>query len=298
MNALEVKNISKRYGEKVALENVSLEIPEGSIYGLLGPNGAGKTTLIRILNEIIYPDSGEIIMEGQPLTAELVRKIGYLPEERGLYTDMKVYDQLIYFAHLKRMTTEDAKAQIKFWFERLDMKDFVHKKITELSKGMAQKVQFVLSILHKPSFLIFDEVFSGFDPVNANLIKEQILFLNQQGTTILFSSHRMENVEEICTHAALIHHAQVVLDGSIEEIKNRYRDKIFDVRTENQIVLDESQGYTIIQQAPHEAIIQIHEDKNTKNVLPFLLAHNDITHFSEVIPSLNEIFVKTVSDEV
>ncbi len=298
MDALEVKSISKSYGSNIALENVNLNIPKGSIYGLLGPNGAGKTTLIRILNQIIFPDSGEIYMNGERLSPELVRRIGYLPEERGLYSDMKVYDQLIYFAHLKRMSTADAQKQIKFWFDRLDMQTFVHRKITELSKGMAQKVQFVLSILHQPDFLIFDEVFSGFDPVNANLIKEQILYLNEQGTTILFSSHRMENVEEICTHAALIHHAHLVLDGSMEDIKAKYREKIYDVRTESPIVLDERQGYTIIQQATHEGIIQIADDKTTKDVLPFLLAQNDITHFSEVIPSLHEIFVKTVSDEV
>ncbi len=294
---LDIQNVSKSYGDKVALEDVSLSIPSGSIYGLLGPNGAGKTTLIRIINRIIYADKGKILFRGQEMTDEDVYKVGYLPEERGLYADMNIGDQLVYFGQLKNMTTEDARSQVKFWFERLDIQDFYKKKLKELSKGMAQKVQFVLSVLHRPQLVVFDEVFSGFDPVNANLIKEQIFYLNDQGTTILFSSHRMENVEEMCTHAALIHNSHLVLNGEINDIRNQYREGIYKLRTQGEISLTPNEKFEVLENEKQMGMIRLHDGVETSQVLRTLIDTNDIVLFEEVIPSLNEIFVKIVSDE-
>ena len=229
---LVAKDVSKSYGDHQALRNISLEIPENCIYGLLGPNGAGKTTFIRIVNQITYQDSGEVLFNGKPLAPEHIAQIGYLPEERGLYKSMKVGDQALYLAQLKGLSRTEAKKRLKYWFDRLDIGDWWGKKIQELSKGMAQKIQFIVTILHEPKLLIFDEPFSGFDPINANIIKDEILQLKEQGTSIIFSTHRMESVEELCEYIALIHKSEKILDGKLSEIKKSYKNNIFNVGLE------------------------------------------------------------------
>ena len=226
-NILEVKKVVKQYGDYIALNEVSLSVPNGSICGLLGPNGAGKTSLIRIINQITMPDSGEIILDGEKLQPKHIQYIGYLPEERGLYKSMKVGEQALYLAQLKGLSKSEAKERLKYWFERLEIGDWWNKKIQELSKGMAQKVQFIVTVMHTPKLLIFDEPFSGFDPVNANLVKDEIIELNKKGTSIIFSTHRMETVEELCDEIALINHSRVVLVGEKEEVQNRYKQNIF-----------------------------------------------------------------------
>ncbi len=294
---LDIQHVSKSYGDNIALDDVSLSIPQGSIYGLLGPNGAGKTTLIRIINRIIYADKGIVYFNQNEMKDEDVHRIGYLPEERGLYMDMTVGDQLIYFGQLKGMNRAHAIDRMKFWFERLGMQDFGPKKVKELSKGMAQKVQFVLSVLHEPELVIFDEVFSGFDPVNANLIKDQILYLNENGVTILFSSHRMENVEELCTHAAMIHESHLVLNGSLAEIKDRYREGVFRVKTSEPVRISPEDAYEAISTEGNEALISIPSLQNTRTAIESLAKENNILVFEEVIPSLNDIFVKIVNHD-
>uniref|UniRef100_UPI002FD92257 ABC transporter ATP-binding protein n=1 Tax=Flavobacterium sp. TaxID=239 RepID=UPI002FD92257 len=222
-NILEVKNVVKTYGDFTALNEVSLTIPKGSIYGLLGPNGAGKTSLIRIINQITLPDSGEILLDGEKLNLNHIQNIGYMPEERGLYKTMKVGEQCLYLAQLKGLSKLDATKELKYWFERLEIQGWWNKKIQELSKGMAQKIQFVVTVLHKPKLLILDEPFSGFDPVNANLIKDEIIELNKQGTSVIFSTHRMESVEEMCDHIALIHKSNKLIEGKLSDVKKEYR---------------------------------------------------------------------------
>ncbi len=294
---LDIQHISKSYGDMVALSDVSISIPRGSIYGLLGPNGAGKTTLIRIINRIIYADKGHVFLNQNEMQDQDVRRIGYLPEERGLYMDMTVGDQLLYFGQLKGMSVQHARSQMHMWFERLGMQDFGPKKVKELSKGMAQKVQFVLSVLHEPVLVIFDEVFSGFDPVNANLIKEQILYLNKQGVSILFSSHRMENVEELCTHAAMINNSKLVLNGSLDDIKNRYRDGRFRVQGSSELILNPTEKYKIIDHQGSSATISLPSLDDTQPALQDLMQQNNILVFEELVPSLNDIFVKTVQHD-
>ncbi|HZH70625.1 MAG TPA: ATP-binding cassette domain-containing protein, partial [Flavobacteriaceae bacterium] len=226
---LVAENIYKHYGNHTALNNISISVPEGSIFGLLGPNGAGKTTFIRIINQITMPDQGSVTLDGEMLKPEHVQYIGYLPEERGLYKSMKVGEQALYLAQLKGLSKSQAKERLKYWFDRLDIGDWWDKKIEELSKGMAQKIQFVVTVLHQPKLLIFDEPFSGFDPVNANLIKEEILQLQKEGATVIFSTHRMESVEELCGHIALINHANKVLDGKVSDIKISYKSNTYQV---------------------------------------------------------------------
>src|SRR5690606_13442563 len=226
---LEVNNVSKFYGDYKALNNVSLSIDKGSIFGLLGPNGAGKTTLIRIINQITMPDSGSIILDGEPLKPNHIKDIGYLPEERGLYKTMKVGEQALYLAQLKGLSKSEAKERLKYWIERLHIGDWWDKRIQELSKGMAQKIQFVVTVLHKPKLLIFDEPFSGFDPINANLIKDEILNLRDEGATIIFSTHRMESVEEMCDHIALIHKSNKILDGKLVDIKREHKSNTYEI---------------------------------------------------------------------
>ncbi|HIE45149.1 MAG TPA: ATP-binding cassette domain-containing protein, partial [Flavobacteriaceae bacterium] len=228
-NLLEVKNVTKKFGNFTALNNVSITVPKNSIFGLLGPNGAGKTTLIRIINQITMPDSGEVFLDGEPLKNEDVQYIGYLPEERGLYKNMKVGEQAIYLAMLKGMSKKEAKENLKYWFDKFDIASWWNKKINELSKGQAQKVQFVITVMHKPKLLIFDEVFSGLDPINANLIRDEILELRDKGTTIIFSTHRMESVEELCDHIALIDHSNKILEGNLIDIKKEFKTNTFEV---------------------------------------------------------------------
>lgn len=303
---LEVKNVVKQYGDYVALNSVSLSIPKGSIYGLLGPNGAGKTSLIRIINQITLPDSGEVLLDGEKLQPHHIQQIGYLPEERGLYKSMKVGEQCLYLAQLKGLSKKEAKIQLDYWFEKLDIKGWWNKKIEELSKGMAQKIQFVVCVLHQPKLLIFDEPFSGFDPVNANIIKDEILGLKEKGTTIIFSTHRMESVEELCDHIALIHKSNKLIEGKLEEVKRQYRSNSFEVGilTDNVegLMYDLTQKFTVgpanFKSLNQELKLEIQLGTGTPNeLLQVLTQRGQVTHFVEKIPSVNDIFIKTVTEK-
>lgn len=305
-NILEVHKVVKKYGDYTALNEVSLTVPKGSIYGLLGPNGAGKTSLIRIINQITMPDSGEIILDGEKLQPKHVQYIGYLPEERGLYKSMKVGEQCLYLAQMKGLSKAEAKAQLEYWFERLEIQGWWNKKIQELSKGMAQKIQFVVCVLHKPKLLIFDEPFSGFDPVNANLIKDEILALRDQGSTIIFSTHRMESVEELCDHIALLHKSNKLIEGRLDEVKKQYRTNSFEVGilTNNVegLMYDLTQKFTVGQanfKSLNEVLkLEIQLGNATPNELLHLLTQRgQVTHFVEKIPSVNDIFIQTVSEK-
>ena len=296
----------KQYGDYVALNSVSLSIPKGSIYGLLGPNGAGKTSLIRIINQITLPDSGEVLLDGEKLQPHHIQQIGYLPEERGLYKSMKVGEQCLYLAQLKGLSKKEAKVQLDYWFEKLDIKGWWNKKIEELSKGMAQKIQFVVCVLHQPKLLIFDEPFSGFDPVNANIIKDEILSLKEKGTTIIFSTHRMESVEELCDHIALIHKSNKLIEGKLEEVKRQYRSNSFEVGilTDNVegLMYDLTQKFTVgpanFKSLNQELKLEIQLGTGTPNeLLQVLTQRGQVTHFVEKIPSVNDIFIKTVTEK-
>ena len=301
---LEVNKVVKKYGDYTALNEVSLTVPKGSIYGLLGPNGAGKTSLIRIINQITLPDSGEIILDGEKLNPKHIQHIGYLPEERGLYKSMKVGEQCLYLAQMKGMSKAEAKVQLDYWFDRLGIQGWWNKKIQELSKGMAQKIQFVVCILHKPKLLIFDEPFSGFDPVNANSIKDEILALQEQGSTILFSTHRMESVEELCDHIALIHQSNKLIEGRLDEVKKQFRTNSFEVGilTDNVegLMLAITQNYTVqpthFKSLNNELKLEVNLGKSLPNeLLNILTGRGQVTHFAEKIPSVNDIFIQTVS---
>lgn len=303
---LEVKNVVKQYGDYTALNEVSLTVPKGSIYGLLGPNGAGKTSLIRIINQITMPDSGEIILDGEKLNPNHVSTIGYMPEERGLYKTMKVGEQCLYLAQLKGLSKAEAKRELDYWFDRLEIQGWWNKKMQELSKGMAQKVQFVVTVLHKPKLLILDEPFSGFDPVNANLIKDEIIELNRKGTSVIFSTHRMESVEEMCDHIALIHKSNKLIEGKLSDVKRQFRTNEYEVGilTDNieGLMYDLSQKFTLSQtdfKSLHDELkLQINIGTSTPNeLLNLLIQRGQVTHFMEKIPSVNDIFIKTVSDK-
>jgi len=304
-NILEVKNVVKQYGDYTALNSVSLSVPQGSIYGLLGPNGAGKTSLIRIINQITMPDSGEIILDGSILKSEDVLYIGYMPEERGLYKSMKVGEQCLYLAQLKGLSKNDAKTQLDYWFDRLEIQGWWNKKIQELSKGMAQKIQFVVTVLHKPKLLILDEPFSGFDPVNANLIKDEIIELNKQGTSVIFSTHRMESVEEMCDYIALIHKSNKLIEGKLTDVKKQFRTNSYEVGilSENVegLMYDLSQKFMLSQtdfkSLNDELKLEINLGTSTPNeLLNILISRGQVTHFMEKIPSVNDIFIKTVTE--
>ncbi len=302
---LEVRNVVKRYGDYTALNNVSLQVPRGSIYGLLGPNGAGKTSLIRIINQITMPDSGEVFLDGEKLNPKHIAHIGYMPEERGLYKSMKVGEQALYLAQLKGLSKKEAKAQLDYWFEKLEIKGWWNKKIQELSKGMAQKIQFVVTVLHQPKLLIFDEPFSGFDPVNANLIKDEILGLREKGATIIFSTHRMESVEEMCDHIALIHQSNKLIEGELHEVKKRYRTNTFEVgitaTDQNQLLSDINTRYKAVpanfKTLDEELKLQVSlpQGVTSRELLSYLIQQGDVTYFVEKIPSVNDIFIETVS---
>ena len=305
-NILEVKNVVKQYGDYTALNSVSLQVPKGSIYGLLGPNGAGKTSLIRIINQITMPDSGEIILDGEKLAPHHVKNIGYMPEERGLYKTMKVGEQCLYLAQLKGLSKAEAQKQLKYWFEKFEIEGWWNKKIQELSKGMAQKVQFVVTVLHQPKLLIFDEPFSGFDPVNANLIKDEILELKKKGSTIIFSTHRMESVEELCDDIALIHKSNKLIEGKLEDVKRQYRKNTFQVgiMTNNVegLMYDLTQKFTVGQtdfkSLNDDLKLEIDLGNSTSNeLLSILTNRGQVTHFAENIPSVNDIFIQTVSQK-
>lgn len=303
-NILEVKNVVKQYGDYTALNNVSLQVPKGSIYGLLGPNGAGKTSLIRIINQITMPDKGEVLLDGEKLHLDHVKDIGYMPEERGLYKTMKVGEQALYLAQLKGLSKAEAKKQLDYWFDRLEIQGWWNKKIQELSKGMAQKIQFVVTVLHKPKLLIFDEPFSGFDPVNANLIKDEILELKKQGATIIFSTHRMESVEELCDDIALIHKSNKLIEGRLNDVKKEYRSNTFEIGIMSSnvegLMYQLTQKFTV-GQANFKSLnddlkLEIQIGNSTPNELLNVLTQNgQVTHFVEKIPSVNDIFIQTVS---
>ncbi|MDE3741841.1 ABC transporter ATP-binding protein [Maribacter polysaccharolyticus] len=305
-NILVTKEVTKRFGEHIALNKVSLEIPKNSIYGLLGPNGAGKTTLIRIINQITFPDKGEVFFDGEPLKPRHISLIGYLPEERGLYKGMKVGEQALYLAQLKGMHKAEAKQRLKYWFDRLDIGDWWNKKVQELSKGMAQKIQFIVTVLHEPKLLIFDEPFSGFDPINANIIKDEILQLKENGTSIIFSTHRMESVEELCEYIALIHQSEKILDGKLSDIKKAYKNNIFKVGLQannvNELLGVISDKFNIIGpmidplENQLDFKIQIPEDESGE-FLAYLAQQANIHQFTEIIPSANEIFIRTIHNK-
>ncbi len=298
---LQAKGLTRRYKDKVALNNFSINIPHGSIYGLLGPNGAGKTTFIRIVNQITAPDSGTILLNGEPLTNKTIGQVGYMPEERGLYKNMKVGEQALYFAKLKGLSTAEAKKRTEYWFEKLDMMSWWNKKLSELSKGMGQKVQFVITVIHNPSLLIFDEPFSGFDPVNAQIIANEILELRDKGTTIIFSTHRMESVEEMCDHVALINQSNKVLDGMIEEVRNQFKTGKFQIQL-NEIPADDLQNLanqfdisdvqTINQRT--EFNLLYNKDIPTNQILQQLMQIGQVHQFKEIIPSMNDVFLEAV----
>jgi len=305
-NILVTKEVTKKFGTYTALDKVSLEIPKNSIYGLLGPNGAGKTTLIRIINQITFPDEGQVFFDGEPLEAHHIAQIGYLPEERGLYKSMKVGEQALYLAQLKGLSKAEAKKRLKYWFERLEIGDWWNKKIQELSKGMAQKIQFIVTVLHRPKLLIFDEPFSGFDPINANIIKDEILNLKDNGTSIIFSTHRMESVEELCEHIALIHRSEKILDGKLSDIKKAYKNNIFNVGLETQnadMILEElaekfqvsSSSYQV-DENQLDFTLQL-PTSDSRDVLNYLSTRANINHFVETVPSANDIFIQTIKSK-
>jgi ABC-2 type transport system ATP-binding protein len=298
---LQIKEVSKKYANHVALDQVSFEIPQGCIFGLLGPNGAGKTSLIRIITQITGADSGEILFKGEKLRPEHVRLMGYLPEERGLYKKMKVGEQLLYLAQLKGLSKADATFRIKSWIDRLEIRAWLDKNIEDLSKGMQQKVQFIATVLHEPELIILDEPFSGFDPVNANIIKDEILALREKGSTIIFSTHRMESVEELCDNIALINHSHKVLDGSVKAIRDSYKTNTFMVEGKGKLLLA-SPDFKVIEQSEHHGIfratVQVLENQSPNVLLKYMLERVEIHSFKEKIPSINEIFIQTVTEKI
>lgn len=305
-NALETKSVSKNFGGFTALNNVSITVPKGSIFGLLGPNGAGKTTLIRIINQITLPDKGSVLLDGEPLRPHHIKDIGYLPEERGLYKTMKVGEQVLYLAQLKGLTKAEAKKRLNHWFDKFEISDWLNKKIQELSKGMAQKIQFIVTVLHKPKLLIFDEPFSGFDPINVNLIKDEILQLREEGATIIFATHRMESVEELCDDIALIHESNKLLEGKLIDIKRQYKTNTFEVGL---ITDNESQLMHVIKSkfdvspAVYKSLntdlklnIELKDKESSNELLAFLMSKAQVNHFNELVPSVNDIFIQTVKN--
>ncbi|MBP5335621.1 MAG: ATP-binding cassette domain-containing protein [Bacteroidales bacterium] len=283
MGLIDIRGVSKTFGPKVALDNVSLEIPEGKIFGLLGPNGAGKTTLIRIINRITIPSSGEVYFKDRPITQQDVEKIGYMPEERGLYRKMKVGDQAMYLARLKGMSESQAKEALKEWFIRFGIQDWWNKKVEELSKGMAQKLQFITTVVHKPALLILDEPFSGFDPVNADIVRKEILRLKDEGATIILSTHNMESVEELCDSIALINKAHLVITGELEEIRRKYGNNNVEL-----VYTDED--------GRHTEVLEVEKDNNT-TLRKILDRGVTVNSYHELMPRMNDIFIKLVTEQ-
>lgn len=299
-NILEAVGVSKAYANHQALSEVNINIPRGQIFGLLGPNGAGKTTFIRIINQITGPDTGHILFNGEKLHPKHVEEIGYLPEERGLYKKMKVGEQLMYLAQLKGMKKSEALEKLKYWFIKFDIKDWWNKNVEDLSKGMAQKTQFIATIVHEPSLIILDEPFSGFDPINANLLKDEILELKEKGTTIIFSTHRMESVEELCDNICLINKSRAVLQGSKKDIKQQFKENLFEIKYSGNLVSDSSL-FTIKSAETNEglvdSLIALNDGVSTGQVLQNLISQVDIKYFSEKVPTFNEIFIKVVGED-
>ena len=303
MELIKCMDVCKTFGEKVALDKVSVSIPKGKIFGLLGPNGAGKTTLIRIINRITIPSSGAVLFDGRPITQDDVEKIGYLPEERGLYRKMKVGEQALYLAQLKGMRYGEAMAELKKWFVRFGIESWWNKKVEELSKGMAQKVQFITTVVHRPSLLILDEPFSGFDPVNAQIIREEILRLRDEGATIVLSTHNMESVEELCDNIALINKSHVVISGGVDEIRRKYGNNNVELIYTSDKPLKASKGlYAILSDdsdaSRHTAVLSLDESSDTNSVLADVIAQGvTVNSFRELVPRMNDIFIKLVTEE-
>lgn len=302
MALIECKNVCKNFGTKVALDNVSLDVPEGKIYGLLGPNGAGKTTMIRIINRITIPNSGEVLFNGRPITQRDVEKIGYLPEERGLYRKMEVGDQAMYLAQLKGMSEKNARAELKKWFVKFGIQDWWKKKVEELSKGMAQKVQFITTVVHKPSLMILDEPFSGFDPVNAELIRKEILELKEQGATIILSTHNMESVEELCDNIALINKSHLVLSGGVDEIRRQFGNNHVELIYSGENALAPVEGlFSVISDdddnGRHTAVLSLDHEGLGNEVLTAVIGQGLLVNsFKELLPRMNDIFIKLVTE--
>ncbi|HNF43840.1 MAG TPA: ATP-binding cassette domain-containing protein [Ferruginibacter sp.] len=296
MNILEVQNLKKYFATQKAVDDISLQIGQGSIFGLLGPNGAGKTTLIRMITGIFYPDSGNILFKGKNFEPENdARFIGYMPEERGLYKKMKIGEQALYLARLKGLSRHDAMHKIKDWFKRLEMDSWWNKKVEDLSKGMGQKLQFVITVLHEPDLIILDEPFSGLDPVNANLIKDEIYRLSQKGTTIIFSTHRMEQVEEICRHIVLVNKGKKILDGTVEGIKHDFKENLFGIQLETLPARTANASFETISTRGNELLVRINEGYKPNDVLShFIDSGSSVVSFREILPSLNDIFIKLV----
>ena len=301
-NLLSVRGVSKQFAAHKALENVSIEVPRGRIFGLVGPNGAGKTTLIRIINHITLPDTGEVWFDGKPLSQEDVAQIGYLPEERGLYRKMKVGEQALYLAQLKGLSRHEAQKRLEVWFEKFQIMPWWNKKLEELSKGMQQKIQFIITVLHEPKLLIFDEPFSGFDPLNAELLKQEMLQLRDRGATIIFSTHNMASVEEVCDDIALIHRSQVRLQGNVQDIREQNRTGEFSLTTTSGQLTEQPDQFVILEQRQQGALTVYRLKKQehlTNSALVQRLANEvEIRSFSEILPTMNDIFLRTVGDDV
>lgn len=303
MEIFRAENVEKKFGDFVALDNVSISVPKGSVFGLLGPNGAGKTTLIRIINQITAPDKGALFFDGRPLKAEDVAHIGYLPEERGLYKKMKVGEQALYLARLRGVSKNDALKRLKYWFEKFEIQTWWDKKVEELSKGMQQKVQFIVTILHEPPLLIFDEPFSGFDPINANILKQEILNMREKGSTVIFSTHNMGSVEELCNYITLINKSRVILEGEISQVRNTYKSDIYELSftgDPEKLKLALNEKYTIKSltenQGIHTAIIKVTEQVTENRLLSLIINSVHIISFQEVLPGMNDIFIKVVEE--
>jgi len=298
MALFEAKNVTKQFRNQLALDDVSISVPEQCIYGLLGPNGAGKTTLIRIINQITGPDTGELFLNGRKLKPDDVQLIGYLPEERGLYKKMKVGEQAVYLAQLKGLSKAEAMKRLKYWFKKLDIIDWWDKKVEELSKGMQQKIQFVTTVLHEPKLIIFDEPFTGFDPVNTNTIKKEILFLRERGATIIFSTHNMESVEELCDNITLINKAKTILEGSVDEIRSRWAANEYDIVFDGDVKIEGNGHYNILNQEKdnNKSIIRLKTtgDISNNEILQTVMKSGNLISFNPALPSMNEIFIRVV----
>ena len=290
---LSAENVIKKYGDYTALNNANISVPKSSIYGLLGPNGAGKTTLMRIINQITAPDSGKVTFEGEALNKKHIKEIGYLPEERGLYKKMKVGEQALYLAQLKGMSYNEAIQKLRIWFERLEISSWWNKKVEELSRGMAQKIQFVVTVIHQPKLLIFDEPFSGFDPINASIIRDEIINLRNNGTTIIFSTHRMESVEEICDHIALINNSKTILEGPIEKIKNDFKDDSYEIILDTNH-LTTSDSFNIVSNIENKFNIKINDSSKIRDILNFINKNHNIISFKKNLATIEDIFIKSV----
>ena len=295
MNVLSLDNVTKRYGDHLAVDQVSFDMPKGALFGLLGPNGAGKTSIIRMITHITKPDSGTISLDGQSVYDRSPKKIGYMPEERGLYKKMKVGEQLMYLAQIKGMTSKEAKSKITHWMEKFEIMDWWNKKIEELSKGMQQKIQFITTVVHEPALLILDEPFSGLDPINTNLIKSEIHRMNEEGTSVIFSTHRMEQVEAICEHIVLINQGRNVLEGSMNELKEQFKENIYQVDFDGGVPQTVRQNYEVAKEEDGSTFFKLREDQDPNALLREFIAEGNVIHlFKEIYPTLNEIFIRQV----